>query len=66
MFVLDEIPGRGPKLIYYHVWVVNVQDNIPKDRPRILEEGPMLVAKTAQGSPTLRIANDCHWPSQYP
>ena len=47
MFILGEIYVRGPKLIYGHVWVGNVWENIPKDKPRVFEEGPMLLAKTA-------------------
>ena len=41
---------KGAKLVYNHVWVVNVKANIPKDQPKVLEEGPMLTAKTAQSS----------------
>ena len=52
MFILDEIHVRGVKLIKGHVCLRNVQENIPKDQPRVLEEGPVLVAKAAQGSPT--------------
>ena len=55
VFVLDKIHVRGSKLIEGYVWVVNIRENIPKDHPRVLEEGPMLVAKIAQGSPT------CGW-----
>ena len=51
-FVMEEIHVRADKLAYDHVWVENVRENIPKDQPRDLEEGPMLVAKTAQESPT--------------
>ena len=52
MFVLDEINVSVHILIEDHVWVVNVWENIPKDQPRVFDEGPILVAKTAQGSPT--------------
>ena len=41
----------GPELIYENVWVRNIRGNIPNDHPRVLEVGPMLVAKTEQGSP---------------
>ena len=54
MFVLDEIHVRGTKLVYEHVRVGNIRANIPKDHPRVLEEGPKLVPKTAQDSPTNR------------
>ncbi len=47
MFVFDEIHVRGPKLKYEHVWVGNVLENIPKDHPRVFEEGPFMGAKTA-------------------
>ena len=49
---LDEIHAIGTKLIYKHVWVVKVRENIPKDYPRVLEEGPKVGAKTAQDIPT--------------
>ena len=52
MFVLDEIHVRGDKIVYDNVWAWNVLENIPKVNARLLEEEPMLVAKTAQGSPT--------------
>ena len=48
---LDEIHVRGDKIVYNHVWIVNVRENIPKEQPRVLEEGAILVAKTAKGSP---------------
>ena len=47
-----EIHVTGDKLIYNHVWVENVQANIPKDHPRVLENGPKVVPKTIQDSPT--------------
>ena len=52
VFVLDEIHLIGTKFLYEHVWVRNVQENIPKDHPRVLEEGPKLVPKTVQDNPT--------------
>ena len=55
VFLLDEIDKGGPKIVYKHIQIVNIRENIPKDHPRVLEEGPMLVAKIAQGSPT------CGW-----
>ena len=38
--------------MYDNFWVGNIRKNIPKDYLKVLEEGPMLVAKTAQCSPT--------------
>ena len=52
MFVLDEIHLRGDKIIDNLIWVRNIREIIPKDHPRVLEERPKLVAKTAQGSLT--------------
>ena len=52
MLFLDEIHVSGPKIVYNHVWVGNVQEIIPKDHPRVLEEGPKLLAKPVQDSPT--------------
>ena len=52
MFVLGEIHVRGDKLIYEHLWVGNFRENIPKDHPRVLEEGPKVGAKTVQDNPT--------------
>ena len=51
VFLLDEIYVGGPKLVYGHIMVGYVREKIPKDHPRVVQEGPMLVAKTAQGSP---------------
>lgn len=48
MFVVDEIYVRGIKLIEYPIWFVKVQEIIPKDHPRVLDEGPKLVAKTVK------------------
>ena len=52
MFVLGEICVRSAKLISDIIWNGNAQEIIPKDNPRVLEERPKLVAKTAQGSLT--------------
>ena len=60
MFCLDEIHVTGPKLIYEHVWVRNIWKNIPKDHPRVLEEGPKLVPKTTHQ----RMAIDTQWVSR--
>ena len=49
MFVLDEIHVRGDKIIYDNVLVEYVKPNIPKDHPRLLEEGPKVGPKTSQG-----------------
>ena len=46
MFFFDEFHVRGRNLLYKHICVGNVMVNIPKDHPRVLEEGPILVAKT--------------------
>ena len=35
-----EIHVRGDKIMLKHVWVVNVWEYIPKDHPRVIEEGP--------------------------
>ena len=43
---------RGVKIIDYCIWIVNVQELIPNEHPRFLEEGPKLLAKTAQDSLT--------------
>ena len=40
VFVLNEIPVRGHKIVYKHIRVGNVQVKVPKDQPRVLEEGP--------------------------
>ena len=47
VFVLDEIDVTGPKLIYDHIRVGNFRTEIPKDQTRVLEEGHILIAKTA-------------------
>ena len=48
----DEIDMGGPKLVYNHTQVRNVRENIVKDQPRVLEEGPINVAKPTKSSPT--------------
>ena len=53
-----EIHVTGDKLIYNHVWVENVQANIPKDHPRVLENGPKVVPKTFQDSQQ-SVGNRC-------
>ena len=50
VFVLDEIDVVGPKILYEHVWVGNIWESIPKDNPRVLEEGPKLVSKATKDS----------------
>ena len=47
VFALDEVHVRDTKIVYKYILVGNLWENIPKDHPRVLEEGPMLVAKTA-------------------
>ena len=49
--ILYEIDVRGPKLVYYHIRVGNILENIPKDQPRVLEEGPIFVAKLPKAVP---------------
>ena len=39
VFILDKILVGGSTLVYDYLWVVNVWENIPKDHPRVLEEG---------------------------
>ena len=51
IFFLDKIHVGGPKLVYEYIWVVNIQANIPKGHPSVLEEGLNLVPKTVQGNP---------------
>ena len=48
IFVLDEIHMRGAKLEYGYDLVGNVWANIPKDHPRVLEEGSKITFKDAQ------------------
>ena len=60
MFILNEIDVWCPKLVYKHIQVGYVRENIPKDHPRVLEEGLMLVAKTTQGSPTYELQLMAH------
>ena len=42
VFVLDEIDVASPKLVYEHIRVGRVWEKIPKDHPRVLEEGPFI------------------------
>ena len=51
VFVLDKINVRGPKVVYYDVWVGNVWENIAKNHPRVLEAGHFMSAKISQDSP---------------
>ena len=51
MFILDEVHVRVTKRVYKHDWVLNVQENIPKDQSRVLYGGPKLGVKAAQDSP---------------
>ena len=51
MFVLGEIPVRGPKIVYDNVWVGNVREKIPKDHQRVLEEGPKVVPRQSKDAP---------------
>ena len=44
MFVLDEIYVRGVTLLEDRIWVGNFLEIIPKDHPRVLEEGHKFVA----------------------
>ena len=46
VFVLDEIDVRGHKIVYEHIRVGNVRTKVPKNQPRVLEEGPILVDRT--------------------
>ena len=45
MFVLDEIDMLGPKLVYYHIHIGNVQSKVSKNKPRVFEKGPFLEPK---------------------
>ena len=49
-FVLDEIYMECLKLIYENIWIGNVQVKVPKDHPRVLEEGPKFCSQTAQAT----------------
>ena len=62
VFVLNEIPVRGHKIVYKHIQIVNIRENIPKDHPRVLEEGPKLVPKTAKTTEAI----DAQWVSRRP
>ena len=44
VFVLDEIYVRGFKHQEDRIWVSNFWDIIPKNHPRVLEEGTKFVA----------------------
>ena len=52
VFVFDDIDMRGTKLVYDHILVVNSRAILPKDQPRVLEEGPFTRAKDVKTSPT--------------
>lgn len=52
--VLYEIYVGGSKLVYDNIWVVKFREWIPMDYPRVLEEEPMLVGKSSQGSDTYK------------
>ena len=54
VLVFDEIDVRDPKLVYKNIWVGNVRPNIPKDQPRVFEDGPIIWAKTAKKQSHLR------------
>ena len=54
MFVLNEIHVIGAEIVYGHVWVGKFRENMHKDQPRVLEEGPKIGAKAAQDSPNHR------------
>ena len=51
MFIMDKFDVRGPTLVYKNIRVEKVREKVPSDQLRVLEEGPILVAKTAQASP---------------
>ena len=52
VFVLGEIHVIWSKLIHDHFWVGNIQENFPKDHPRVLEEGPKVGAQDIPRPPT--------------
>ena len=52
VLVFNKIDVGGPKIVQNNIRVGNFWEKVPNDHSRILEEGPMLVTKTAQGSPT--------------
>ena len=54
MFVLDEIYVRGLKLINDCIWVGNISEILSKEKSRVLEDGPMFVAKIAKRQSTYR------------
>ena len=41
-FFMYEIDVGGPKILYKHIQVGNIRENIPKDHSRVLEEGPLI------------------------
>ena len=53
IFFFDEIDVVGPKLVYEHVCVRNVRENITMDNLRVLYKGPMLAPKTSQDNPPI-------------
>ena len=52
VLVFDEVYMRGSKIISDHIQVGYVWEKIPKDQPRVLEEGPFTRAKAVKTSPT--------------
>ena len=52
MFVFNEIHVNGSKIIYDHIWVLNVSKNIPIEYPRVHEEGPMIGVQDCPRQPT--------------
>ena len=40
VYVLDEFHVGGSKIVQKHIWNGYIQTNIPKDQPRVLDEGP--------------------------
>ena len=47
VLVFDEIDVIYPKVVYEHIRVRNFWETILKVQPMVLEEGPILVAKSA-------------------
>ena len=54
VFVLDKIHVRGPKLVYKHVLVGNIWENISKDHLMVIEEGPFSMSQDCPRKPKLR------------
>ena len=52
VFIFDAIHVRGDKIVYDHVLVEYVKPKIPKDHPRVLEEGPKVGAQDIPRPPT--------------